>query len=55
MRGGCRAEKEFRIGVAGAREEPIARGDLDDPAEVHHGDAIADVLHDAEVMRDEEV
>src|SRR6478752_5608821 len=35
-------------------EELRGRRFLDDPAEVHHGYAIADVLHRSEVMGDEE-
>ena len=37
------------------RYSVLGLGELDDPAEVHHGDAIADVLHDLEVVRDEQV
>ena len=36
-------------------EQRVARRELDDAAEIHHGDAMADVLHDREIVRDEEV
>ena len=42
-------------GWRGAREERGAVGDLDDVAEVHHGDAVADVAHHREVVGDEQV
>ena len=35
-------------------EDRRHRAFLDDPAEVHHGDALAEVAHDAEVVRDED-
>ena len=35
--------------------EVVGRRDLDDLAEVHHRDPVADVAHDREVVRDEEV
>ena len=34
-------------GWRGVRVQRVAVGDLDDPAEVHHGDPVADVLHHA--------
>ena len=37
------------------RVELVRRGDLDDRPEVHDGDAVGDVTHDREVVRDEEV
>ena len=37
------------------RVEVVDGGDLDDDAEVHHGDAVGDVADDAEVVRDEDV
>ena len=36
-------------------EQRFLAGDLDDAAEIHHGDAMADVLDHAEVVRDEQV
>jgi hypothetical protein len=37
------------------REERVGLADLDDPAEIHHGDAVGDVPHDCKIMRDEQV
>ena len=31
------------------------RPDLDDPAEIHHDDPVAEILHDVEVVADEDV
>ena len=36
-------------------EEGIRRSALDDAAEIHDRDPVADVLHHAEVMADEEI
>ena len=44
-----------RVGMARVLEERPRVGDLDDLAEVHHGDAVAHVAHDREVVRDEDV
>src|SRR5512140_2619021 len=38
-----------------SREQLFGGRGLDDPADVHHRDPLADVLDDAEVVRDEEV
>ena len=45
---GDRHRREQRLGVGVLRlvVELLAVGDLDDLAEVHHGDAVGDVLHD---------
>src|SRR5687767_9561802 len=50
-----RREQRDRVGVLRVREEGLGLGELDDPAEVHHRDAVADVLDHREVVRDEEV
>ena len=42
-------------GMSGSRYEIRRRRELDDLAEVHHGDAVGDVLDDREVVRDEQV
>ena len=42
-------------GWFGVREELRRRRALDDAAEVHHDDAIGDVLDHAEVVADEQV
>ena len=43
------------VRVARAGVERVRRPDLDDLAEVHHRDAVADVLHDRQVVGDEQV
>ena len=35
--------------------EVLGRGDLDDPAQIHHGHAVADVLDHRQVVGDEQV
>ena len=42
-------------GWRGAAKSASRRPDLDDPAEVHHRDAVGDVPHHREVVRDEQV
>ena len=42
-------------GWSGARLSSRRRGQLDDPAEVHHRDPVADVADDGQVVGDEEV
>ena len=37
-----------------ALEHGGGRADLDDPPEEHHGDAVGEVAHEREVVRDEE-
>ena len=54
---GRRGRREQRLGV-GMQRRPEQRalvGELDDAAEIHHGDAMADVLDHAEIMRHEQV
>jgi hypothetical protein len=48
-------EKRLRVGMERRREEGLAIGQLDDLAQIHHGDAVTDVLDDREIMRDEEI
>ena len=45
----------LRIRVARRGEDRLLVADLDDAAEIHHGDAMRDVLDDAEIMGDEEI
>ena len=47
-------EERLRVRVLRRREELGGRRRLDDLAEVHHGDAVAEVLDRCEVVRDEE-
>ena len=42
-------------GCDGSLVDLVLRPDLDDLAEVHHGDAVGDVAHDREIVRDEDV
>jgi hypothetical protein len=41
--------------MLGPRRQAAGRRDLDDAPEIHHGDAVADVLHRRQVVRDEQV
>ena len=54
---GHRYRRQQRFGVRMLRmgEQRAARRELDDAAEIHHRDAVADVLDDREVVRDEEI
>jgi hypothetical protein len=52
---GDRIEEHARVGMARPREQRRLRGEFDDPAQVHHADLVADVAHDGEVVRDEEI
>src|SRR5690606_36957993 len=52
--GGDRGEQTARVGMQGAREERLARRLLDDAARVQHGDAIGELVDDAEVVGDEQ-
>ena len=48
-------EQRLGVGVQRVGVDVVARRDLDDLAEVHHRDAVGDVPHDGEVVRDEQV
>ena len=48
------AARGYRDGAA-RRTAPRRRRGLDDPAEIHHRDAVGDVLHHREIVRDEDV
>ena len=50
-----RGQQRLRIGVARVGEQFVGRRGLDDAAEIHHGDAVGDVLHHREIVRDEDV
>ena len=41
--------------MPGIAEQLVLVGDLDDAAEIHHGDAVADMGDHREVVRDEEI
>ena len=49
------AEKRLGVGVQRLAVDPGAGAEFDDLAEVHDGDAVAQVPHDRQVVRDEEV
>ena len=51
---GHRGEQRPRVGMARVAVDLVARSLLDDAAEVHDRDAVAEVLDDAQVVRDEE-
>ena len=50
-----RREQRLRVRVVRAVEDDVGRAELLQAAEVEDGDAVGDVAHDAEVVRDEEV
>ena len=50
-----RREQGLRIGMRRRIEYPVAFADFDNPAEIHHGDPVADVAHHRQVMRDHHV
>src|ERR1700759_2525228 len=49
------AKQRDRIRMVRLREEVGGAGALDNPAEIHDHDAVADMLHHADVVADEEV
>ena len=51
---GDRREQGLRVRVTRTAVHGLGVTDLDDGAEVHHCDAITGVVHDREVVRDEE-
>ena len=50
-----RGEQRLRVRMRGRVEHALGRRQLDEPAAVHHGDPIADLPDQAQVVRDEEV
>ena len=54
---GTRDGRQQRPGIGMARrgEQRVGRRGLDDAAEIHHGDAVGDVLHHREIVGDEDV
>ena len=49
------AESSAPCTGAAAARKLVRRRDLDDPSEVHHGDAVGDVADDGEIVGDEDV
>ena len=54
-RGSARPPAASGIGMLRVAEHVLGRAGLDDLAEIHDGDAVADLLHHRHVVRDEEV
>ena len=52
---GTAASSALRVGCCGCGEQALGRRQLDHPPGAHHRDALGDVLHDREVVRDEQV
>ena len=52
---GMRRQQRPAIGMARRGEQRLRVRGLDDAAEIHHGDAVGDVLHHGEIVRDEDV
>ena len=52
---GHRREQRRVYGCSGLSYSVVGRRDLDDLAEVHHGDPVGDVADDREVVGDEEI
>src|SRR5215207_7366657 len=50
-----RGDEGARVGMARTGEDRLPAPGLDDAAEIHHGDAVAHVLDDAEVVADHDV
>ena len=50
-----RRQQRDRVGMERAGVQVVRRGQLDDPAEVHHRDPVADVADDRQVVGDEQV
>ena len=50
-----RGQQRLRIGMPRVGEKLALLGDLDDPAEIHHRDAVADMRDDREIVRDEQI
>jgi len=48
-------QQDLRVGMQRVRVELVGGRGLDQFAQVHHADARADVLHDGQIVRDEEV
>src|SRR4051794_34093219 len=51
---GSGVDQRLGIGMKRRREEFLLLGELDDLPEIHDGDAVTDVLDDAEIVADEE-
>ena len=52
---GDRIEQHARVRMLGAREEARLWRPLHQPAQIHDADRIADVAHDGQIVRDEQI
>jgi hypothetical protein len=43
-----------RVGVTSAAQHLLARAFLDDPAGIHHGNSIGELVHDPQIVRDQQ-
>ena len=50
-----RVEEHPRVGMLWTRKQPLRRRQLDNAPEVHHADAIGDVMNDGKIVRDEKI
>src|SRR3569623_1858165 len=48
-------EQSLRIRMAGSGEDRLGRADLDQTAEIENGNPISQIMHDIQIVRDEEV
>ena len=55
IRFGDRGQQRLGIRMQRSREQRFGRRGLHDPADIHHRDPFADVLDDAQVVRDEQI
>ena len=52
---GPRGEQSARVGMQRPLEDRLDRADLDDAAEIHHQHPVAEVLHDVQIVADEDI
>ena len=50
-----RRQQRLRVRMRRRREERLGRRHFDEPAAIHHGHAIADLAHQPQIVRDEEI
>jgi hypothetical protein len=50
VRDGNGRKQQLGVGMQRSREEGVLLGALDNATEIHHGDAMADVLHHGEIV-----
>ena len=48
-------QQRLRVRMVRSAEDRLRIADLHDPPEVHHGDPVGEVAHDAQVVRDDQV